>query len=279
LASAALTGVPTAPTATAGTNTTQIATTAFVTAAVPAFATNAESVAQSVTNKTISPDTVPFAISNGMTQRLDYLNNTAVSGNGVVSYLSAYREAYTNSTGVAGRAAFYNGGISAITFTTLSSLSNEMQLDFSRKIWMSGRFSNAFISGYSGDANGMVLITLGGYTALATGNMTSRGIGLRKAGGVSSLIQLVVHNGTTFTTVATTKALAFREIVDYLVYSDGSGNVQLYLNGVLAASSSAGPTGLTADFGGLYREQVEQTSSAAQRYALHCFGGQIITSR
>jgi hypothetical protein len=35
LASPALTGTPTAPTATGGTNTTQIATTAFVTAAIP----------------------------------------------------------------------------------------------------------------------------------------------------------------------------------------------------------------------------------------------------
>lgn len=40
LASPALTGTPTAPTATAGTNTTQIATTAFVQSAIPASVKN-----------------------------------------------------------------------------------------------------------------------------------------------------------------------------------------------------------------------------------------------
>jgi hypothetical protein len=42
LASPALTGTPTAPTATPGTNTTQIATTAFVLAAVPAFGSQSD---------------------------------------------------------------------------------------------------------------------------------------------------------------------------------------------------------------------------------------------
>ena len=109
--------------------------------------------------------------------------------------------------------------------------------------------------------------------------MTSRGIGISKVGGTSSFINLIVHNGTSQTSVASTKTMAFKEVVEYVIYSDGAGNVSLYLNGTLEASSSAGPTGLTANYGGLYREQVEATSSATQRYAMHCMGGTIYSNR
>ena len=109
--------------------------------------------------------------------------------------------------------------------------------------------------------------------------MTVKGIGLRKVGGASSVIELVVHNGTSQTLVSTTKAMGTLEVVEYLIYSDGAGNVQLYLNGSLAVSSSAGPTGATANYQGVYREQAEQTASATVRHAMHCFGGQIILER
>jgi hypothetical protein len=54
LANATLTGVPTAPTAIVTTNTTQIATTAFVTAAVAASATSAASIYATLANPTFT---------------------------------------------------------------------------------------------------------------------------------------------------------------------------------------------------------------------------------
>jgi hypothetical protein len=284
LASPALTGTPTAPTATAGTNTTQLATTAFVQQEVPAasttaagkveLATVAESHAGTSTTLVPTPFGIQFAMAQGMSQRMDFLNTTAVSGSGAVtSFLAGFREVFTNAISSAGRAAFFLGGQSGTTYTVFGSNANEVRIDFSKKIWMAGRFSTATNSTYVGDANCNALITLGGYTGFATGNMTSLGIGLRKAGGTSSVVQLIVHNGTTFTSVNTTKTLAIREQTDYMIYSDGAGNVSLYIEGALAASTSSGPTGITADFGGIYREQVEQTASAAVRYSLHCYGG------
>ena len=56
-ASAPLTGTPTAPTAAGGTNTTQIATTAFVTGAVGAYATNA--IGTYIFARASSPGTAP----------------------------------------------------------------------------------------------------------------------------------------------------------------------------------------------------------------------------
>jgi len=106
--------------------------------------------------------------------------------------------------------------------------------------------------------------------------MTSLGIGLSKVGGTSSFINLIVHNGTSQTNVATTNALTATQVTDYVIYSDGAGNVTLFLDGVQAATTSAGPTGITASMGGLYREQVESTITAAVKQIMQCFGGGII---
>jgi len=184
---------------------------------------------------------------------------------------------YTNSTGVAGRASFNAGSIGSVTF--ISGLSSEAVMNFSKKIWLSGRFVANINSTYVGDANGFVSISLGGYNTNTIGDMTVRGFGIKKVGGASSVVQLVVHNGTSQTIVNTTKTCGTLEVIEYLLYSDGAGNVQLYLNGSLAASSSAGPTGNSASFQGCYREQVEQTASATSRHALDCYGGQFITER
>jgi hypothetical protein len=289
LASPTFTGTPSLPTGTtgvtqtAGNNTTALATTAFVQQEVPAasttvagkveLATVAESHASTSTSLVPTPFGIQFAVAQGMSQRMDFLSSTAVSGSGTITYQVAFREMYTSATLSAGRAAFFLGGQSGTTYTVFASNAHELKLDFSKKIWMAGRLSTSTNSTYAGDANCMALVTLGGYTGFATGNMSSLGIGLRKAGGTSSVIQLIVHNGTTFTSVNTTKTLAIREQTDYMIYSDGAGNVSLYIEGALAASTSAGPTGITADFGGIYREQVEQTASATVRYSMHCYGG------
>jgi negative regulator of sigma E activity len=90
---------------------------------------------------------------------------------------------------------------------------------------------------------------------------------------------LVVHNGSSQATVSTTKAIATAEVVEYMIYSDGTGNVTLYINGTQEATSSAGPTGATADSQGVYREQVEQTITAATRLVANCYSGQLIIER
>ncbi len=288
LASPGLTGTPTAPTAAAATNTTQIATTAFVQQEVPAasttaagkveLATSVESLLQASSTTALTPSVVPFALSNGLTQRLDYINTTSVSGSGAVTTsFNGFRESYTNSTGTVGRASFSAGSVGVLGY--VSGLATEAQVNFSKKIWLSGRFMANLNATYVGDANGFVSISLGGYSSNTTGSMTVKGIGLRKVGGAASVIQLVVHNGTTQTLVSSTKTMGTLEVVEYLIYSDGAGNVDLYLNGSLAASSSAGPTGATANFQGIYREQAEQTASATARHLIHGYGGQIIIER
>jgi hypothetical protein len=61
----------------------------------------------------------------------------------------------------------------------------------------------------------------------------------------SSALQLIVHNGTTLTAVTTTSSIVPTVPIttDMRIVSDGAGNVSLYVNDVLEATTSAGPTG------------------------------------
>jgi hypothetical protein len=151
------------------------------------------------------------------------------------------------------------------------------KVDFSKKIWLSGRAmaysTTGFGSSYPGDANTFARITLGGYSTNTTGEMTLLGIGWKKQGGLASFYTLTVHNGTTRTDVATTVSATDNSVIDWVLYSEGNGNVSFYINGTLAASTSAGPTGITASYAGMYREQVEAATTPTARQILETTGG------
>jgi hypothetical protein len=241
LASPSLTGVPLAPTATAGTNTTQIATTAFVTAAVPAIASFAESQQLNSTTKVMSPFDVATAImSEGYRPVLTYLSATSGTGASVGVTNSVFAQIVGPNASTAGYA--YTKSESFNGLSTSSSSSNTVV--FNKPIWISGTF-DAFSSTYQGDANTETKVYLG--TNMGNGDdPTAACIGWWKLGGASTPFNLMVHNGTTLTKVASASSTAnsgqpFR----WMVYSDGSGNVTLYINGVSVATTSAGPSGAT----------------------------------
>lgn len=222
--------------------------------------------------------TIPWAISNGNIQRLDFITNTSVSGSGAVTTgFAGYRQMFFNTASSVGRSSFFAGLPGQVTI--LPGFDSFRQLNFSKKMWLCGKFAANHSATAVGDAHNFFSVSLGGYTTFATGDMTVKGIGLRKVGGASSVIELVVHNGTSQSVVATTKAVATAEVVEYMIYSDGTGNVTLYINGTQEATSSAGPTGATADLQGIYREQVEQTASSVTRLAVNCYSGQLIIER
>jgi hypothetical protein len=287
LASPALTGTPTAPTAAAATNTTQIATTAFVQQEVPAasttaagkveLATNAEAIAATSTALVPALATLPAILAKPELRSLAYISLTSVSGSGgVTSALVGWgiREMFLGSLAT-GRAAFIYSNYA--TTANLWSRADRTKLDFSKKIWMAGKCCLGFGGGtsYLGDSNTMTRITLGGYNTNGTGDMSQKGIGFKKVGGTSSAISLTVHNGTTLTDVATTKTCADGEVIDWVIYSDGSGNVTLYINGTQEATTSAGPTGTTTAGYNSYREQVEATATPGVRGLIHAIGGWI----
>ena len=130
---------------------------------------------------------------------------------------------------------------------------------------------------YIGDANTMCRITLGGYSTQTTGDMTLKGIGLKKVGGAASTVSLTVHNGTTRTDVASSVTIASNAGIHWQIYSDGTGNVTLYINGTQAATTTAGPTTATANGQCCYREQVEAAVTPGVRQVMNCNGGWFYT--
>ncbi len=284
LASPALTGTPTAPTATTGTNTTQVATTAFVQQEVPAasttaagkveLATLAEIITGTDTGRVMPVSQIPVTTASPYLRSLAAMNNTSISGSGVATPGSGHgfaRESYLNSA-AAGRACFALGFVGIPNASASFHTANWAQINFSNKIVISG--TTVFgISGFTGNANTCIYVTLGGYSSNTTGDMTQKGIGIKRVGGTGSAIQLIVHNGTSQTAVSTSSTPATAESVNWTIYSDGTGNVTLYINGSQAATTSAGPTGTNTAGNSVYREQVECAAGSGANHSLHSVGG------
>jgi hypothetical protein len=291
LASPTFTGTPSLPTGTTavtqspGNNTTALATTAFVQQEVPAASTTAAGKVELATNVEVITGTssslvsslsnIPAWVTRPQLRSFAHISATAITGSGIVStgtVALGMREMYLNTLAT-GRASFRYG--LPATAGVLMSKNDRNKIDFSKKIWLSGKCLLA-IGGspsYLGDANTMARITLGGYTSVTTGDMTVRGIGFKKVGGVSSNIVLTVHNGTSLTDVTSSKAVADNETIDWVIYSDGTGNVTLYVDGVQIATTSSGPTGLGANFGCIYNEQIEAVATPGVRGIIQSTGG------
>lgn len=129
-------------------------------------------------------------------------------------------------------------------------------------------------TGGNGDANAVARINLGGKNGLGGGDMTNtlRGIGWKVAGGGTAALVLTVVNGSTLTNVTSSFTPTLRQAFDWMLYSDGAGNVTLYVNDSQVATTSAGPTG-TANYG-LYMEGVDATATAVA-FTLETYGTKI----
>jgi hypothetical protein len=283
LASPTFSGTPSLPTGTtavtqtAGNNTTALATTAFVTAAVPAFGSTADINEPVSTTKAASIANVrDMLLSPGF--QLLYLG-VGASGTALSGYFNSsggrYKQ-YQNSatSGSYGQFTFDTSG-SSIGYAGYTRGQSADVHNWTKKIWLSGRcLIGNWNSGGNGDANSIARINLGGKNAFSGGNLlfNLKGIGWNVAGGGSAVMNLQVSNGSTVTTVATSFTPTLRQAFDWTLYSDGSGNVTLYINDAQVATTSAGPTG-TQNFG-LYIEGVDAIG-ASTAFTLETFGTKI----
>jgi hypothetical protein len=269
LASPTFSGTPSLPTGTigvtqtAGNNTTALATTAFVTAAVPAFATDAQ--ARQGQSKTVatSPYAVTLALSNPSTFQWTTFNS-ATSGAGAANnnYGQYVYEQDSPNTSVAGYAALYSN-----TQMSWVNGGSANRLTFTKPVWISGKIAKA--GGFAGDANNSYRSYIGATDTGGTpngGDPVAASVGIKFTGGAGQVFKLMVHNGTTQTLVSGTTTISTDVVYEWMVYSDGAGNATLFINGVQEATTSAGPTG-TANT--CYAVQaVGQTASAATRMIL-----------
>jgi hypothetical protein len=269
LASPTFSGTPSLPTGTTavtqspGNNTTALATTAFVTAAVPAFATDAQ--ARQGQSKTVatSPYAVTLALSNPSTFQWTTFNS-ATSGAGAANnnYGQYVYEQDSPNTSVAGYAALYSN-----TQMSWVNGGSANRLTFTKPVWISGKIAKA--GGFAGDANNSYRSYIGATDTGGTpngGDPVAASVGIKFTGGAGQVFKLMVHNGTTQTLVSGTTTISTDVVYEWMVYSDGAGNATLFINGVQEATTSAGPTG-TANT--CYAVQaVGQTASAATRMIL-----------
>lgn len=91
------------------------------------------------------------------------------------------------------------------------------------------------------DANTVSRVTFGKVTGSTTGDLANMGVGIKQV--ANGVLQLMVHNGTTLTSVNSSLTPTANSWYDIAIISDGSGNVTLYNNDSSIATTALGPTG------------------------------------
>jgi hypothetical protein len=154
---------------------------------------------------------------------------------------------------------------------------NYRSKNWSKKIWLSGRamIGHGTVTTVDGDANTFFRCGLGGKNSFSTGDISSsiRGITIKVPGGGSAAMVLQVSNGSTVTSVTSSFTPTLRQVFDWKLYSDGAGNVTLYVNDSQVATTTAGPTG-SQDYG-LYWEACDSNGSNTVPFATATFGAKI----
>ena len=266
LASPALTGTPTAPTASPGTDTTQLATTAFVTAAVPALATLSD--ARQFTNdtKVMSPRDVLWSMLSQDFINIDSGGMTATN-TGTISAVQLGQLSRKIRPGNAGACSsrIRTFGPSQVdqTWTASSRAQPSSFLNFSLRSIHSGRSTTSGVT----DANYTCAVYYGKAEADGVGNLTRRGYGWKMVGGAGSrFIELQAHNGTTLSSVTSSFAVTAGVAFDWDIESDGAGNVTLYVNGSSVAASTGGPTGSVSLTAVAWQEEVAAAAALSSPY-------------
>jgi hypothetical protein len=251
LNSPTFTGTPSLPTGTigvtqsAGNNTTALATTAFVTASNPdasttvkghvELATDAEAQNGSSTTLAMTPSTVAYAKSSPSYFRLSALSAAgATSGTGsAASLLVGGFNSRSPTTAI---------GYGILSFTLAfhsrgSGANAATPLPWNKRFVAQFRFHPRTLGT---DANTVNRVLFGKASGSTTGELTLRGVGVRQI--ANGALELVVHNGTTFTAVTSSYTPANLSSTDLRIVSDGAGNVTLFNNDTQIATTSAGPS-------------------------------------
>ena len=251
-----LNGTVNATTATAGTNTTQIATTAFVTAAVPALATLAESRQFTNDTKVMSPRDVLWSMLSQDFIDIDGGSMT-VTNTGTISHVQVGQLSRSirpsNAGACSSRIRTFGPSQVDQTWTSTSRAQPASFLNFSLRSIHSGRSTTSGVA----DANYTCAVYYGKAEADGVGDLTRRGYGWKMVGGAGSrFLQLQAHNGTTLSSVTSSFAVTSGVAFDWDIESDGAGNVTLYVNGSSVATSTGGPTGSVNITGVAWQEEV-----------------------
>ena len=264
LNSPTFTGTPSLPTGTtgvtqtAGNNTTALATTAFVTAAVPAFATDAQAIAGSSTTTIIHPADYRVA---GLTTNIwapgvsgltaVQLGTGANTGSGVSALVANLVAPNVSTAGYASRGFNIHYGSNSVGAAYNFSTASGHSVRF---------YTNLFASTITGvKVRGVFGRQAGGIPV--PGTLSARSYGWEWDWSTRTM-NIIGYNGTTLTTTPVTwNPIGFRTY-EITATSDGAGTISLYVDGVLLGTSSGGPTG-TSNLGFVWWQVEIQNEATA----------------
>jgi hypothetical protein len=279
LASPSLTGTPLSTTAAVDTNTTQIATTAFVvgqaaaaTPLVNGTAAVGTSLRYARADHVHPTDTTRLAVANNLSDLNNVStarNNIRLRGEGSDDLLETRLDGVTpalvntSMTAVAQRANSniwnmlnYGSAVASGSIQHWISPFDGQWYGFNG--WNFSKAGNAVVylsSGIGGGASSVAAMRFywGRRNTDAVGtDLASKGFQIRfESNGTTNTTNFGVHNGTSLTEVSigNTTAGGFNK---YVITWDGSGNFTCFRNGTQVATTSAGPTGSVNEGNGIY---------------------------
>jgi hypothetical protein len=302
LASPSLTGVPLSTTAAVDTNTTQIATTAYVVGngyaklasptftGTPTLPTGTIGVTQSPGNNTTALATtafvtaavpafatVPQSINPTSTTTVNSPRGTKLSslstnlwapGVSALSTATSGTGANASSTVSSLNATLIAPNVGIAGYATrgftlgLTSNSSGTVHNFSTE---SGHNTKVYSNAWGSTLTAVKIRGVFGRTSLSSvGNLAIKGYGWEWDWS-ARVMSIIAHNGTTLTTTALTTAFvpASGRSYEISALSDGAGNISVYIDGTLMGTTTGGPTGYSASNFIYWQQEIENTSASA----------------
>lgn len=201
-------------------------------ATTPTFATTAEAKAGTSTTIVVSPATLLDAKYFQGGRNISQVTWVAGgSGSGATSSFVQNRRDVSAPTTVVGAGWWYAFLSNASRGSSVTSSFN-----WAKRVVFGARLNRNVASP---DANTIFRFSIG-KTTQAQGDLIERGIMVKQTAG--GALQLLVHNGSTLSTVTSSFTPTYQQAYDLLVVSDGAGNATLYVNDVSVATSTGSPT-------------------------------------
>ena len=223
-------------------------------ATAPTFATDAQVIAGTSASTVLSPAQSQVGLRNWVVPT----TLTTSVATGTVTSTGFGSRCQLTATASGQYAIVYPSNSSIATFT--NSGANYTDSNFSKRIKICGRIYCSMTAGL----NAYYAWGRSNNTPSTIGSPVVKGFGIRIQG--TGAVELQVHNGTTLTNVTSSFTPTTNQVFDCLIDSIGDGNVNLYINGALVATSSAGATGTQAGFPLLIQELSSTASSTVGNF-------------
>jgi hypothetical protein len=140
------------------------------------------------------------------------------------------------------------------------SLTNALSIDWSKPMAHSCRLYSGTLGTAKTDVKIRGVIGRDGNTFQVPSTLAVRGFGW-EFDHFTGVLSAIAHNGSTLTTTAVTFTANNFRSYDITSYSDGAGNISIYVNGVLAGTGTGGPTGILSVTNVWVQWEIENTSA------------------